>query len=138
LAVTNPGNVSLIPNGTETVYTYTFTITGTPLDGDIVVALDDQGIGKVNGHTIFDDHNTPAGPHCTVGVPNCTSLTPYDITAFLHTGVNTFEIDGFQSWAGPDGVLFDGHVSSTPEPGTSVLMGGALLAVAELIRRRRA
>lgn len=137
---------TVIPNGTVIDYTYTFNIAGSPISGFFGFAVDDQAIGFVNGTKIFDDLAAGPAVNCADGSPTCRWLTGYNVVADLHQGVNTIQIDVRQSWGGPTGVDFDGHVvsetkdtihASTPEPGFfGVLAGGFLIGLSCLKRRK--
>jgi hypothetical protein len=136
-ANTAPGGV-VAPNG---IYTYTSTFSlgaGFAYSGFIDVMADDTTDVYLNGSLITPAALDIAGSHCTVGTPNCVTLSMYLLPSgdFL-TGTNTLTFDVHQDFLSATGLDFEGQISPTPEPSSLLMLGSGLLSGAGLLVRRR-
>lgn len=137
---TDPGYFSP-PDGTEVVFTTTFFLTGTITVASLTVMADDFSWVTLNGHTLKTVNlaadsiclNMPV-PCSTDGVFTFSSLSPY-----LVDGANTLSFDVVEMNGGSFGLDFAGSVTDdaeTPEPSTLAFIGGGLIALAVLRRRK--
>lgn len=137
---TDPGYFSP-PDGTEVVFTTTFFLTGTITAASLTVMADDFSSVILNGHRL-KTVNLASDSSCsnisiicsTDGVFTFSSLSPY-----LVDGDNTLSF-GVVEINGPSfGLDFAGAITDdteTPEPSTLAFIGGGLIAVAAIRRRK--
>jgi hypothetical protein len=138
--------------GTNVTYTESFLLpTGfSNVILNLGVYADDSATVKIDNTTLFTE-DTTLGSNCAAGPIGCTRpnegvITNMNVTADLHTGVNTITFQDFQEAGGtPFGVDFDGSISygtsAVPEPNSILLLCGALASLASakaLLHRRMA
>jgi len=85
------------------------------------------------------DANPVQGINCGAGPIGCTpnNVGSFDLTALhLSAGPHTLALEAYQRGGSPFGVMYQGSITSTPEPITLALIGAGLLGLG-LIRRRK-
>ncbi len=108
-------------------FSKTFLLSGTPIAGTISVAADDQAEVFVNGMSVGTIGSVT---NVSLAFAAQSSLTSFDITSFLVTGINVITVRGtngpFGCGAGPyscnnAGVVFGGSLLVAPPPGGELL-----------------
>jgi hypothetical protein len=141
--------VNAVPNSTgesdpSTVFTQTFTDTNSALDLTITVWADDSAVLLLDGNQIGPNANFSqiAGDYCAPTGITCDGPgTTYTIDG-LTAGTHTLTFDVYQIGGGSFGLMYEGSVTdnaspSVPEPGSYLLVGAGLTALA-LFRFKRA
>jgi hypothetical protein len=137
-ANTTPSGGVVVPDG---IYTYTSTFSlasGFQYGGFIYAMADDTTDVYLNGFLITPAAADIAGTHCTVGTPNCVSLSLYLLpSADFLAGTNMFRFDVHQDFQNATGLDFEAQIAPTPEPSSLLMLGSGLLSGAGLLIRRR-
>ena len=146
----NPAGTTV--TGTPTAVFYaTFTVTDPNDSGWLYVWADDtagvwldpgtvtSGNGDITGATMEFAPNGNLGNNCAEPQPiGCTAGTQANIFLSLGPGTYTLVFDAYQLIGGsPFGVMYDGVLTSTPEPASYMLMGLGLAGLGTLVRRRK-
>ncbi|WP_260703630.1 PEP-CTERM sorting domain-containing protein [Edaphobacter flagellatus] len=132
-----PTGNSVDPNGIYT-YTSTFTTTGGNYNGYFSILADDTADVYLNGVKLISAGTIGGNSHCADGTPNClTPATYYFSNYSLLSGVNLLTIDVYQTNLVYQGMDFYGSLTTTPEPGTLLMLGTGLLGSAGLLLRRK-
>jgi hypothetical protein len=130
-------------NGTLVIFTTTFLLSGSITAASLTVMADDYASVVLNGHTLATAHSTLGTPcshasmRCepsTEAVFSFSSLSPY-----LVDGANTLSFGVLEVNGSSFGLDFAGSVTdttATPEPATPAFIGGGLVALGALRRRR--
>lgn len=129
-------------DGTLVTFSLPFTLSGLIMGGRLKVLADDSTSVILNGHTLIAADTTP-GSRCSNAPVGCRTSTEGIFTfgalsPYLVDGVNTFQFGVLQVSGSSFGLDFAGHVDTTPtpEPATFGVIGGALIALAALRRRK--
>ena len=137
----NPSDPSFytVPNGTFVTFAQTFTLTGgTITSASLDVLADDTTSIVVNGVQIFAADLIGPYPTCSITTVGCLSTTEgvFDtaqLAPYLNAdGSNTIDFTAYQENGSSYGLDYSGTITTTPEPGTFVLIGAGLLALALL------
>lgn len=141
--------VNAVPNSTgendpSAIFTQTFTDVNSPLDLTITVWADDSAVLFLDGNQVGPNANFSqvAGDYCAPTGITCDGPgTTYTISG-LTAGLHTLTFDVYQIGGGAFGLMYEGTVTdsanpSVPEPGSYVLVGAGLTALA-LFRFKRA
>jgi hypothetical protein len=138
--------------GTSVTFTESFTLpTGfTNAVLNLGVYADDSANVFIDSTQLFTE-DTTLGSHCASGPIGCTTategiLTNLNVTADLHSGVNTITFQDFQEVGNtPFGVDFDGsisyntsNISSVPEPNSTLFLCAGLIGLASFNALNRA
>jgi PEP-CTERM motif-containing protein len=141
--------VNTVPNSTgesdpNAIFTQTFTDTNSPLDLTITVWADDSAVLFLDGVQVGPNanFNQISGDFCAPTGITCDGPgTTYTING-LAAGLHTLTFDVYQIGSGSFGLMYEGTVTdsanpSVPEPGSYMLVGAGLTALA-LLRFKRA
>jgi len=135
---------------TATFY-QTFTISD-PVDiGSLTVWSDDTAAAYIDTGTVtsgdgssnvYGTYSYPAnfvlGNNCANGPIGCLQNNGYTFDLTLPTGTYTLVVDGYQLLGStPFGVMYNGALTNTPEPGGFTLLGLGVAGLAVLARRKR-
>ncbi len=137
---TDPGYF-IPPDGTEVIFNTTFDLSGPIAAGSLTVMAEDFSSVILNGHTL-KTVNLAADSIClnvsigcsTDGVFTFSSLLPY-----LVDGANTLSFGVVEMNGTSFGLDFAGSITDdteTPEPATLAFIGGGLIALAAIRRRK--
>jgi PEP-CTERM motif len=146
---TCPPNTTVPPDGSmgspTAIFKQTFDLPFASNAGSISFWADDTAAVYVDGVEWIPPSGV-LGPACTASGIGC--MADHDVTlnfgvgsglVDLGAGSHTIQIDAYQLWGGPFGVMYGGEITSsattTPEPSTYLL--GGLGAIALLIASRR-
>jgi hypothetical protein len=146
----NPADAGYVspPNGTDVLFTDTFTINGTPTSGSVQVRADDTAAVFLNGVNIMPFATTVNNTYyrCSDYPVGCSAANTavISLTAQLKSGVNvlTFSVEQLHEvsygldYSGT--VTYTPAVTATPEPATFALLGLPLLALGVIGRKRKA
>lgn len=143
----NPPGYTNPADPTATFY-LTFTVTGAAVSGVLDVWADDtagvwldtgavtSGTGTTG--TLEWAPNFNGAANCANGPITCTPGGEAQIPLDLGPGTYTLVFDAYQFVGGsPFGLMYDGVLTSTPEPASCMLMGIGLGGLGMLARRRR-
>jgi hypothetical protein len=145
ISFANTGNPSapgftVLPNGTAVTFTDTFNLTGTITGATLDVLADDTASVWLNGMELASANLGGSYPTCsslpigcltsTMGVFNFAELQPY-----LTDGTNTLSFVVYQEAGSSYGLDYAGTVTTTPEPGSLMLLGIGLMGIALTARR---
>jgi len=146
ISFTNTGNPSsagftVLPNGTAVTFSQTFNLSGTITGATLDVLADDTASVWLNGVELASGNLGGSYPTCsslpigcltsTMGVFNFAELQPY-----LQDGTNTLSFVVYQEAGSSYGLDYAGTVTSTPEPGSLMMLGMGLMGIALTARRR--
>jgi len=146
ISFTNTGDPSsagftVIPNGTAVTFTQTFNLSGTITGATLDVLADDTTSVWLNGVELASGNLGGSYPTCsslpigcltsTMGVFNFAELQPY-----LQDGTNTLSFVVYQEAGSSYGLDYAGTVTTTPEPGSLLMLGMGLMGIALTARRR--
>jgi len=144
------GNITEPNSAAATAVFYKdFTITDPSDSGNLYVWADDTarvwldpGIvttgdgSKVPGASMLIDANPNLGGNCAAGPPGCLPGMNAVVPLNLPRGTYTLVIDAYQLVGfTPFGVMYEGVLTSTPEPASLLLMGLGLAGLGILTRR---
>jgi hypothetical protein len=132
--------------GTAVTFTESFTLP--TVFSDVVLNLgvyaDDSANVFIDSTQLFSE-DTKLGAHCASGPIGCTNgtegiITNLNVTADVHSGVNTITFQDFQEVGGtPFGVDFDGSISysasntsTVPEPNSTLFLCAGLIGLVSL------
>jgi hypothetical protein len=138
----DPGFFSPL-DGTVVVFTTKFVLSGTITGASLTVMADDSTSVVLNGHTLMTA-NTKHGSTCSKTPIGCLESTEGVFTfsslgLYLVDGANTLSFGVVQVNGSSFGLDFAGSVdetAATPEPGTLAVIGGGLIVLAGLRRRK--
>ncbi len=135
-----PGFI-VVPNGTAVTFTDTFNLTGTITGATLDVLADDTTSVWLNGMELASGNLGGSYPTCsslpigclssTMGVFDFAQLQPY-----LTDGTNTLSFVVYQEAGSSYGLDYAGTVTTTPEPGSLLMLGTGLMAIVLTARRR--
>ena len=128
------------PNGTYAYHTY-FLATAAPIvTGSLTVLADDTLDAYLNGHQVVFNGEFAGNTYatCSDAGPNCKVPVTVALDGWLRTdGIeNDLYFIVHQDALASTGLDFVGAVSSTPEPGSLLLLGTGLLGSAGTMLRR--
>ena len=139
----DPG-FSVVPNGTVVSFYDVFNVPGVATGGSLTVMADDSATVILNGVTLVGEASASGNTYaiCSDFGIGCLRPTTFDLpTSVLKTGSNTLEFQVAQRNGVSFGLDYSGFVTdpvATPEPGSGILLGLGLLAMAVFgLRRRR-
>jgi hypothetical protein len=146
---TSNSAVTTVPNSTSqnsptAVFTQTFTDVNSPLNLSLSVWADDSAVVFLDGVQISLNANftqTP-GIYCSPTGITCDGPGSTFTVNNLAAGTHTLTFDVYQVGGGSFGLMYSGTVtdnsqSTAPEPGSYVLLGAGLTALA-MFRTKRA
>jgi PEP-CTERM motif len=135
-----PGFI-VVPNGTAVTFTDTFNLTGTITGATLDVLADDTTSVWLNGVELVSGNLGGSYPTCsslpigcltsTMGVFDFAQLQPY-----LTDGTNTLSFVVYQEAGSSYGLDYAGTITTTPEPGSLLMLGTGLMAIVLTARRR--
>ena len=137
------------PNSTTApwaIFTETFSLPGSINAGSLKIWADDTAFVLLDGAAVGPAANLTQDGSCASGSIGCQPLEFATISLNgLRQGSHTLSFSVYQVGNGPFGLLYSGSVDSTnpsaasdvPEPGTLLLLGGGLIGLSAMIRRRR-
>jgi hypothetical protein len=146
ISFTNTGNPSsagftVLPNGAAVTFTQTFNLSGTITGATLDVLADDTASVWLNGVELASGNLGGSYPTCsslpigcltsTMGVFNFAELQPY-----LQDGTNTLSFVVYQEAGSSYGLDYAGTVTTTPEPGSLLMLEMGLMGIALTARRR--
>jgi hypothetical protein len=146
ISFTNTGDPSsagftVVPNGTAVTFTQTFNLVGTITGANLDVLADDTASVWLNGVELASGNLGGSYPTCsslpigcltsTMGIFNFAELQPY-----LVDGTNNLSFVVYQEAGSSYGLDYSGTVTTTPEPGSFMLLGMGLMGIALTARRR--
>lgn len=130
-------------NGITVTFTTQFVLSGAINGAYLDVMADDSTSVVLNGHTLIAAVTTP-GTTCSADPVGCLTSTEgiftfAELGPYLFDGTNTLAFGVVQVGAYSFGVDFAGGIddaASTPEPATVAIIGGGLVVLASLRRRK--
>jgi len=130
------------PDGLVVTFTTHFTLIGAITGGGLEVLADDSTSVILNGHKLIAADTKP-GAKCSKAPIGCLVSTEgiftfAQLAPYLVDGTNTLSF-GVEQVAGSSfGLDFAGHVDDgpTPEPATAAFIGGGLIGLVALRRRK--
>ncbi len=115
-------------------FTLDLALDSLPLIAQALMTVDDDFDLYVNGQFILGDHDHGGAD----------DLFFVDFTSELQNGANVLAIRGIDGWSDTTGqdrlyerVLFDGQISTVPEPTTFALLGIGLAGLGVILRRHK-
>jgi hypothetical protein len=142
-----PGAVDA-PNSTSeprAIFTEQFFLPGTVNTGSLRVWADDTASVQIDGVQIGPAANFVLDSACAAGSIGCEPLEFADISLDgLSQGAHVLSFSVYQVGGSVFGLLYSGsalsispiETTATPEPGTIFLLGGGLIGLAAVLRRR--
>jgi hypothetical protein len=130
----------VVPNGTKVTFTEMFNLTGNVTGASLDVLADDTASVWLNGVELASGNLGGSYPTCSSLPIGCLTSTMGGFTfaqlqPYLLDGENTLSFDVYQEAGSSYGLDYAGTIS-TPEPGTLMLLGFGLFAIALKTRRR--
>jgi len=138
-ANTGMGLGSFSPANGSYTFKETFILPMASNSGWLDVWADDTVEVFLNGTNIKTGNYIPDNA-CASGPPSCEPTEGAHIVLSglpLVKGLNTLQFDLKQLWGGPSGLMYEGQITSTPEPGTMGMMALAGLGLLTLGKIRR-
>ncbi|MCP4119933.1 MAG: PEP-CTERM sorting domain-containing protein [Desulfobacteraceae bacterium] len=113
-------------------FTLDLAIDSLPLVAQALIAVDDDFDFYVNGKFLLGNHDHGGAD----------DIFFVDFLSDLQNGENVLAIRGIDGWSDTTGidrdyerVLFDGHISTVPEPATLALLGIGFVGLGVIFRR---
>jgi hypothetical protein len=135
-----PGFI-VVPNGTAMTFTDTFNLVGSITGANLDVLADDTTSVWLNGVELASGNLGGSYPTCsslpigcltsTMGVFDFAELQPY-----LVDGTNTLSFVVYQEAGSSYGLDYAGTVTTTPEPGSLLMVGTGLMGIALTAKRK--
>jgi uncharacterized low-complexity protein len=132
---TSNSNFYTVPNGTAVTFEQTFMLNGTVTSAFLDILADDTTSVVVNGTSLYSANLNGSYPTCssiaigclssTEGVFNTAQLLPY----LISNGVNTIDFTVYQKAGSSFGLDYAGSITTTPEPGTMLMLGMGLSVI---------
>ena len=130
-----PLDTLLAPGNVYVDFFWLIDLTGKPTDGTLDLLVSDAAAVEVNfGAGFPDDLNAPLVGPCAASLPNCITPDDIDIGLNLSSGWNRIDVL-VETECGLPAIDAVGTITETPEPGTWILVGIALLIIGK--RRKR-